>query len=71
MARQSPSSHEGLKAARLMMVLSSLSPLFILWMIRGKRTYSRMLLQSRLRIDGSCTLWFPVGTDTHSAERQR
>ncbi len=35
MARQSPSSHEGLKVARLMMVLSSLSPLFILWMIRG------------------------------------
>jgi hypothetical protein len=26
---------EGLKAARLMMVLSSMSPLFILWLIRG------------------------------------
>lgn len=27
--------HEGLKAARLLMVLSSISPLFILWAIRG------------------------------------
>lgn len=32
-----PSGHqyEGLKAARLLMVLSSMSPLFILWAIRG------------------------------------
>ena len=31
-----PSTHsEGLKAARLLMVLSSISPLFILWAIRG------------------------------------
>ena len=31
-----PSAHsEGLKAARLLMVLSSISPLFILWAIRG------------------------------------
>ncbi len=28
-------SHEGLKIARLLMVLSSVSPLFILWAIRG------------------------------------
>ncbi len=28
-------THEGLKAARLLMVLSSISPLFILWAIRG------------------------------------
>lgn len=27
--------HEGLKAARLLMVLSSLSPLFVLWAVRG------------------------------------
>ena len=27
--------HEGLKVARLLMVLSSISPLFILWAIRG------------------------------------
>ena len=27
--------HEGLKAARLLMVLSSISPLFMLWAIRG------------------------------------
>jgi hypothetical protein len=31
-----PSTHsEGLKAARLLMVLSSISPLFVLWAIRG------------------------------------
>ena len=36
MARVSSSPHkEGLKAARLLMVLSSISPLFILWAIRG------------------------------------
>ena len=29
--------HEGLKLARLLMVLSSISPLFILWAIRGNR----------------------------------
>lgn len=27
--------HEGMKAARLLMVLSSISPLFILWAVRG------------------------------------
>lgn len=34
---QAPSrtQHEGLKAARLLMVLSSISPLFILWAIHG------------------------------------
>lgn len=31
----SSTHHEGLKAARLLMVLSSISPLFILWAIRG------------------------------------
>jgi hypothetical protein len=36
MARAASSTHrEGLKAARLLMVLSSISPLFILWAIRG------------------------------------
>jgi len=36
MARAPSSMHgEGLKAARLLMVLSSISPLFILWAIRG------------------------------------
>ncbi len=36
MAGDSFSTHsEGLKAARLLMVLSSISPLFILWAIRG------------------------------------
>lgn len=31
------SHHEGLKSARLIMVLSSISPLFILWAIRGSK----------------------------------
>jgi hypothetical protein len=34
-ARPASNPHEGLKAARLLMVLSSISPLFILWAIRG------------------------------------
>jgi len=33
------SKSEGLKAARLLMVLSSISPLFILWAIRGNRLF--------------------------------
>lgn len=33
MARSAP--HEGMKVARLLMVLSSISPLFVLWAIRG------------------------------------
>lgn len=36
MSGRPPSTHrEGLKVARLLMVLSSISPLFILWAIRG------------------------------------
>ena len=35
MASKTPNHHEGLKIARILMVLSSLSPLFILWAIRG------------------------------------
>jgi hypothetical protein len=30
-------NHEGLKSARLIMVLSSISPLFILWAVRGTK----------------------------------
>ena len=33
--RLATTHHEGLKAARVLMVLSSISPLFILWAIRG------------------------------------
>jgi len=33
--KSSKRAHEGLKIARLLMVLSSISPLFILWAIRG------------------------------------
>src|SRR5438046_2562025 len=35
MTSQAP--YEGLKAARLLMVLSSISPLFVLWAIRGNK----------------------------------
>ncbi len=42
--------HEGLKVARLLMVLSSISPLFILWGIRGNR-----LIPDRYFI-GACAL---------------
>ena len=35
MASRTPNHQEGLKFARILMVLSSLSPLFILWAIRG------------------------------------
>lgn len=45
---------EGLKAARLLMVLSSISPLFILWAIRGNS-----LIPDRWFI-GACILMFIV-----------
>lgn len=45
---------EGLKAARLLMVLSSISPLFVLWAIRGNS-----LIADRWFI-GSCTLMVVV-----------
>lgn len=35
--QSSNTSHEGLKIARVLMVLSSISPLFILWAIRGNK----------------------------------
>lgn len=55
MTLAAPSSHsEGLKSARLLMVLSSMSPLFILWAIRGNR-----LVPDRWFI-GFCMLMFVV-----------
>jgi len=66
MARSAGSGHrEGLRAARLLMVLSSISPLFILWAIRGNS-----LIPDRYFI-GFCVLmvvipnaflWLRVGT---------
>src|SRR5262245_4983902 len=38
--RPTSKHREGLKAARLLMVLSSISPLFILWAIRGNSLIS-------------------------------
>jgi len=44
-------NHEGLKSARLVMVLSSISPLFILWAVRGNT-----LIPNRYFIAGCCAM---------------
>lgn len=64
---------EGLKAARLLMVLSSISPLFILWAIRGNN-----LIPDRWFI-GFCALmvvipnaflWLRIRTATKQADKR-
>ena len=45
---------EGLKAARLCMVLGSISPLFIFWAIQGSSFHRRRLAPRVLRIHGHC-----------------
>lgn len=64
---------EGLKAARLLMVLSSISPLFILWAIRGNS------LIPDLWFMGFCTLmivipnaflWLRIRTAKRQADRR-
>jgi len=74
MARTSSRTHsEGLKAARLLMVLSSVSPLFILWAIRGNG-----LIADRWFI-GFCTfmvvvpnafLWLRIWTAKRQADKR-
>ncbi len=74
MAGVSYSTHsEGLKAARLLMVLSSISPLFILWAIRGIN-----LIPDRWFI-GFCTLmviipnaflWLRIRTARKQADKR-
>ncbi len=74
MAGASYSTHsEGLKAARLLMVLSSISPLFILWAIRGIN-----LIPDRWFI-GFCTLmvilpnaflWLRIRTARKQADKR-
>ena len=54
---------EGLKTARLLMVLSSLSPLFVLWAIRGNRLIPNAYFTSAcvlLAFLPSAFLWWRV-----------
>ena len=70
MASRTPNHQEGLKFARILMVLSSLSPLFILWAIRGNS------LIPDFYFVGVCTLmvivptFFPVVSHTCGTKRQ-
>ena len=65
--------HEGLKAARLLMVLSSISPLFILWAIRGNSLISdRYFLAfcSVMVVLPNAFLWLRVRTARKLQERR-
>jgi hypothetical protein len=74
MPRSAGSTHaEGLRAARLLMVLSSVSPLFILWAIRGNS-----LIRDRWFI-GFCALmvvapnaflWLRIGTAKRQSDKR-
>ncbi|HWQ18929.1 MAG TPA: hypothetical protein VN455_04070, partial [Methanotrichaceae archaeon] len=65
--------HEGLKAARLLMVLSSFSPLFLLWAIRGNILIPDLYL---LIICGiaviipNATLWLRIWTAIRLEEKR-
>jgi len=56
---------EGLKTARLLMVLSSVSPLFILWAIRGNSLIPDHYFISLLHADGPAAQCFPVAAYRH------
>ena len=71
--RPATAHHEGLKAARLLMVLSSISPLFILWAVRGNS-----LIPDRYFV-GFCVLmvllpngflWLRIRTTKKQADRR-
>lgn len=67
------SQHEGLKAARLLMVLSSISPLFILWAFRGNRLIpDRYLLTfcAVMVLVPNAFLWLRIKTATRLHERR-
>jgi hypothetical protein len=64
---------EGLKAARLLMVLSSISPLFILWAIRGNRLIPDPYLLSFcavMVVVPNAFLWLRIGTSKRLQERR-
>ncbi len=64
---------EGLKAARLLMVLSSISPLFILWAIRGNKLISDCYLLAFcavMVVVPNAFLWLRVRTARKLQERR-
>lgn len=64
---------EGLKAARLLMVLSSISPLFLLWAIRGNRLVAdRYLLPfcAAMLVLPNLFLWLRIKTAVKLQEKR-
>ncbi len=74
MIGRSASTHrEGLKAARLLMVLSSISPLFILWAIRGSSLISDGLFIGfcvLLIVVPNAFLWLRLRTAKKQADKR-
>jgi hypothetical protein len=74
MTSASSSTHrEGLKAARLLMVLSSISPLFILWAIRGNSLIpDRYFIAfcALMVIVPNAFLWLRIRTATKQADKR-
>lgn len=67
------SHYEGLKVARLLMVLSSISPLFILWAIRGSSLISDryfLVFCALMVIIPNAFLWFRIMTARKLQERR-
>jgi hypothetical protein len=65
--------HEGLKAARLLMVLSSVSPLFILWALRGNKLIADRYLVAFcvvMVVVPNAFLWLRVRTARRLHERR-
>src|SRR5438105_3425142 len=65
--------HEGLKAARVLMVLSSISPLFILWALRGNKLVADSYLISFcvvMVIVPNAFLWLRMKTARRLHERR-
>lgn len=64
---------EGLKAARLLMVLSSISPLFILWAIRGNRLIPDLYFIgfcAAMVIVPNAFLWLRIWTAKKQADKR-
>lgn len=64
---------EGLKAARLLMVLSSMSPLFILWAVRGTRLIRdryTVSICAALVVLPNAFLWARIRTAKRSRDRR-
>jgi hypothetical protein len=65
--------HEGLKVARLLMVLSSISPLFILWAIRGNSLIPDgyfILFCGLMVIVPNVFLWLRISTAKKQADKR-